>query len=166
MTKITPVHKLRPKTWYHKHSRDLITFTSPLIRKFCQFGVLGFRDSGSLSGIVAKHRNNHFIDCYVVSFTVIFPSCISYRLDIFALIILFGLKLQREYRSYLFHVRIWSQCCCKVSLYNTFILSCLILFKLAFPFPLTKLKRKIPPSHYLCHDGNNHQHVLLITWIF
>ncbi|KAK7830807.1 protein detoxification 19 [Quercus suber] len=29
------------------------------------FGVLGFRDSGSLSGIVAKLRNNHFIDCYV-----------------------------------------------------------------------------------------------------
>ena len=92
MTKITPPHKLSPKTWYHKHSHDLITFTSPLIRKFCQFGVLGFRDSGSLSGIVAKLKNNHFIDCYVVSFTVIFPSCISYRLDIFALIILFWIK--------------------------------------------------------------------------
>ena len=125
MTKITPIHKLSPKTLYHKHSHDLITFTSPLIRKFCQFGVLGFRDSSSLSGIVAKLRNNHFIDCYAVSFMVIFPSCISYR-------------LQCEYRCSRFHALIWSQCCCKVSLYNTFVLNCLILFKLCISFLVDK----------------------------
>ena len=125
MTKITPIHKLSPKTLYHKHSHDLITFTSPLIRKFCKFGVLGFRDSSSLSGIVAKLRNNHFIDCYAVSFMVIFPSCISY-------------KLQCEYRCSRFHALIWSQCCYKVSLYNTFVLSFLILFKLCISFLVGK----------------------------
>jgi len=53
---------------------------------------MGFRDSGFLSGTVEKLKNNHFIDFYLVSFTVLFPGYTSYRPDLFALIILFWIK--------------------------------------------------------------------------
>ena len=50
------------------------SLTSPLFSKFCQLGVLGFRDSGSLSRTVAKLRNNYFADCNVVSSSVFSPA--------------------------------------------------------------------------------------------
>ncbi|GMY31850.1 protein DETOXIFICATION 18-like [Fagus crenata] len=52
-----------PEEYGIKH--DLINFTSPLRLNFCQFGVLGFRDSGFLSRNNAKCRNDYVVDCNV-----------------------------------------------------------------------------------------------------